>query len=379
MERLEEISLAIEYLIRNIKARFNTRGRFEKDTWLISEMGFDAQDNGYELYKYILFHKELGITPVYVISEGDDDYKKVKRLGGRTVEIDSDEHLELMYTCGALVSTYAYGYTPNKDIYYKLAKFFLFRPRGKNVFLQHGICDKEMSELHRINYRPDMFTISTSMEHEAMWEKHVQPENVIKNVGLCRYDDLFDKEPRKQILIMPTWRTWLEDTDKYEFAQSNFFQYWNSLLMNGNLLYKLKNEGYEVVFYCHPKFQQYANMFANFGIKIETDGIHGILKNSQLLVTDYSSVYFDMVYMGRNVIFWQFDDKRYHSEHYGKAFVDYDKFGRVINDRVEDLSEAILESLKGRKFGDQEYIESFFMHHDNNNCKRTIEAIRGLD
>ena len=376
MSRLEEFSLAIEYLIRNIKARFKTRNCFNKDTWLISEMGIDAQDNGYELYKYLLLHKELGITPIYVISEGDDDYKKVKRLGGRTVGIDSDKHLELMYTCGALISTYAYGYTPNMDIYYKLAKFFLFHPRGKDVFLQHGICDKEIDALHRINYRPDLFTISTNMEHEAIWEHLEQPENVIQNVGLCRYDDLYDKKPKKQVLIMPTWRVWLEDTNKYEFAQSKFFKYWNSLLMDGNFLYELKKRGYEVVFYCHPKFQQYANMFANFGIRVETGGIHGILKKSEVLVTDYSSVYFDMVYMNRNVIFWQFDDKEYHSEHYGKSFVDYEKFGKVVKNKVEDLSEAILESLEGKKYGDQEYIETFFTHHDNKNCERTIEAIR---
>ena len=84
----------INYLLLNL---CTDKKPLKKEMWLISENGNDAEDNGFELYKYLLAHKEIGITPVYVISKGDLDYEKVKTLGGKIVKKGSKEHFEMMY------------------------------------------------------------------------------------------------------------------------------------------------------------------------------------------------------------------------------------------------------------------------------------------
>lgn len=39
--------------------------------------------------------------------------------------------------------------------------------------------------------------------------------------------------------------------------------------------------------------------------------VQQLLKESLLLITDYSSVFFDMMYMNKPVIFYQFDENQY--------------------------------------------------------------------
>ena len=371
---LEKILKYLHYLWADLTTK---KKPLDKNLWLISERGFDAQDNGYHLYKHILEHPELNIRPVYLINEDSPDYEKIAELGGDICEPNTVKHYELMYQAGALVSTHTYGFTPDMTVYHNLAKHHLFKPKGVNVFLQHGINDKDTPWLYRDNYKPDLFVISSDIEKRTMGYMYHQPKGVVADVGLCRYDKLNDaKTSEKIILIMPTWRVWLNDLSEMEFLESEFCKRWRLLLFDKSFIFNVSKQGYKVIFYLHPELQKYKKLFEHDGVEIASENLQPIMMNAELLVTDYSSVYFDMSYMNRNIIFWQFDRKRYITEHYKGLLVDHSNFGYMAADK-DDVQRAILNYIsKGKTYGDKEYINNFFLHHDSKNCERTIQIIR---
>lgn len=377
---LKKLLLALDYYGNNAVAKIASFHKRDKNLWLISERGDDAADNGYHLFKYLTEHPETGITPVYVIEEGSPDYQKVASLNGKIVEPGTYEHYKLIYQAGALISTHTYGYTPNMQAYHKFAKYHLFKPKGISVFLQHGILDKDTPWLYYDNFKPDIFVVSSDIEKRIVRTVCHQPEWVIKNIGLCRYDRLNHAgNPEKQILIMPTWREWLKDMNRTDFIQSDFCQKWRALLFNKNLIYNLSKQGYKIVFFLHPELQKYSDLFTHDGITVANENLQDIMMKSEILVTDYSSVYFDMAYMERNIIFFQFDKKEYETKHYNGLLINHNNFGLVAK-TVDDTKKALLNAcgVDGiyKKYGNSTYINSFFNYHDDKQCERTIEEIR---
>ena len=57
--------------------------------------------------------------------------------------------------------------------------------------------------------------------------------------------------------------------------------------------------------------------------------VQQLLKESLLLITDYSSVFFDMMYMNKPVNFYQFDEKQYRKSHYKEGYLNYQNVGPV--------------------------------------------------
>lgn len=381
VSKIEKAGKALEYLIKDKKYAKKAKTfdfGYKKPVWLISERGNDALDNGYHLYRYLVQHPECGVTPIYVIdASSDKDLKKITDLKGETVLKGTAKHYMLMHKAEALISTHAYGFTPDKDIFYRLAQKDLFKFDGANVFLSHGVTDKDIEWLYEENYKPDVFCVSCKPEYNLVRDTFKQPREVVVKTGMPRYDALFDvSEPKKQILVMPTWRLWLNNFNDDEFKESQYFERWNSFVNYGALVDTMKERGYKIVFYLHPELKKRKHLFKFKGVEVRDDDIQELMKESEILVTDYSSVYSDMAYMNRKIIFYQFDKDRYTSEHYNGLIADYERFGTIIrsNDDIAGIvNKVIVQPNKISK----DYIENrYFIHHDDKNCERVVEAIK---
>ena len=106
----------------------------KKSIWFISEVNFDARDNGLALFEYIKTNN-LSINCVYCISKKNPKYEYVKSLG-KTIEPKSFKHLFYFIGCKYKVSTIVNGCVPN---YYLQLYFKKHHPYGYNVNLKHGI------------------------------------------------------------------------------------------------------------------------------------------------------------------------------------------------------------------------------------------------
>ena len=91
---------------------------------------------------------------------------------------------------------------------------------------------------------------------------------------------------------------------------------WKELLNNDILKELIEKKDLKVIFYLHRNLQNHINSFKNINSKIilaswEKYDIQELLKSSALMVTDYSSVFFDMIYMKKPIVFYQFDEDEY--------------------------------------------------------------------
>ena len=104
-----------------------------------------------------------------------------------------------------------------------------------------------------------------------------------------------------------------------------------------------------------------------------------MLVASSLLITDYSSIFFDFAYLQKPIIFTHFDYNEYRKKHFPKGYFDYkrDGFGKIcynLNCTIEEIKYEITNKMVMKNL----YItraKRFFKYVDELNCYRTYISI----
>lgn len=129
-------------------------------------------------------------------------------------------------------------------------------------------------------------------------------------------EDIKSKK-KKVIFYLPTFR------DKCELK----FLGHPSIYDSAETINKLSEMGYQVVTKLHsadPTFYDYGKLSNVTNLPPELD-IYPILKVADILITDYSSVYFDYLYLDKEIIFFPYDLDYY--ENFDRGLIlDYEKF-----------------------------------------------------
>lgn len=357
-----------------------------KEIWLISERGTEARDNGYHFFRY-LRENHPEIECFYVISKDSPDRERVASLG-KTVDYKSLQHYLLFFGARYLVSTHIMGFSPDRGFYgYIQPKVKRKILKGKTIFLQHGITKDDLVGLYQENTKLDLFICGAKPEYDYIAENWHYQNNEVQYTGFARFDKLLDFQMKRQVLIMPTWRNWLEysaDASEKKVLESGYFRCWNQILRNKKLAELAKRYGVRFIFYPHYEVQKYIDKFATASSDIIlADFAHydvqQLLKESMLLITDYSSVYFDFAYMEKPVLYYQFDEVEYRANHYAQGYFDYrrDGFGEVVTQEEELLAfiEQYLENDCRLKPEYEDRIAGFFPLHDDKNCERIYHEI----
>ncbi|MBQ9936946.1 MAG: CDP-glycerol glycerophosphotransferase family protein [Oscillospiraceae bacterium] len=346
----------------------------KKKHWVIFERGVDARDNGYFFYKYMKEnHTEQKIY--YIIDKHSADYHKVAE---DAIAYGSIKSCWVIATGEKLISSH-YG----TGIPYINKKTFEFCGLNKNYyFLQHGIIKDKLTKLFGDAISVRLFVCGAEPEYNYVKENFGHPEGVVQYTGLARYDSLHDFCAKDQILIMPTWRYTLQD--RTDIIDSVYFQQWQEILLNKRLEAFLEKNNMQLVFYPHFEIQKYIHNFKTESeyIKIADFAnydVQTLLKESKLLVTDYSSVYFDFAYMKKPVIYFQFDRDEFFASHYQKGYFDYDTmgFGDVCFD-VENVVDSIIACVQNNFIPKECYASrmgKFFPLNDTKNCERIYKSI----
>ena len=96
-----------------------------------------------------------------------------------------------------------------------------------------------------------------------------------------------------------------------------------------------------------------------------------------MLITDYSSVCWDVYYLGKPVLFYQFDYDMYDQAHGSYLDMEQELFGERYTE-YEDLLLGIEKQIKNNFTEEQKYKElrnHYFTYIDNENSKRTYQYI----
>ena len=238
---------------------------FRRDLWLVCDNANEARDNGYWFYKYVReAYPEQDI--VYAISKKSKDFLRVRDLG-KTVDYGSYIHWVLYLTAKKNISSQKGG-KPNAAVCYFLEVNGILK--NTRVFLQHGVIKDDMPWLYYENTKMKMFVCSTFREWKFVSETYHYPAGYVKELGLCRFDGLHDFEVKpKQILLMPTWRSWIatptsasyEIEDVSEFENTEYFKAWNEFLNSERLANILEKNDLKLIFYPHRDMQIFLDKF----------------------------------------------------------------------------------------------------------------------
>ncbi|HZZ96841.1 MAG TPA: CDP-glycerol glycerophosphotransferase family protein [Jatrophihabitantaceae bacterium] len=306
---------AYHYLRRAVRTRYLRKHRAGKQVWLVGERSRKAQDNGFYLFKHLReSHPE--VDAYYVIEHDSPERVNVEPLGN-VVDYRSKEHIRV-----ALQANVVAGSHHAELLFPTRAKQFARSVRAKRVFLQHGVMGaKWTAHLYhkRTGFKTDMFVVSSEREKELIVRDFGFTADEIANTGLARFDSLFagdvPVQPR-QVLIMPTWRWYLQDADAY--PKSVYHRRWTSFLNDPRLREMEQRYGLEVLLALHPNNQQFRHLFTDLPVRLIDPGeveVQRLLKESALLITDYSSVGWDFAFLHKPVLFFQFDRPRLTAPH----------------------------------------------------------------
>lgn len=347
-----------------------------------------AQDNGYYFFKHCMNNQEeqfLGKNIYYIITKDSPDRERVLPYKNRLLDFMSLRHLCYILAADLIVSSdsryHTYPLQSRHSIFNRYIKKIPF------VFLQHGVIAlKKVDNFYGKGQKGacDLFVVSTDTEKQTIVDNFgYEPKEVI-NTGLPRWDVLHDKsQDRREIMIMPTWRNWLDSVPDKDFEASDYFTHYMALLNSRKLADLLEKYDLEVNFYLHAKFQEYSDQFQTKSERIHLvsfgeTAVNEMLMRCRMLITDYSSVCWDILYQDKPTIFYQFDLDKYEEAHGSYLDMRTELFG----DRAENQEQllALLEEQIKNNFKmkpEHEQLRRFYFNFkDQQHSRHICEEIK---
>ena len=346
-----------------------------------------AQDNGCYFFRYCMEHdieRKRKEHIYYVLREGSPDAERLARWKDHVIPCLSLRHMIYVQTARLLIST-----DSRRHVYPVRNRGSLIRHSLRKkplVFLQHGV-----TALKKVDFfygkgqegDCDLFIVTSRKEEEIVLRWFGYQKNEVANCGFARWDVLEDRPEGKWcILIMPTWRSWLENATELEFVRSDYYANYMALLKDPSFSVLLEEQDLEAYFYLHSKFRDFLSGFAAGSGRIHLIPFGSIPANElimrcRMLVTDYSSVSWDVFYQGKPVVFFQFDRAQYLEAHGSYLDLERELFGPCVTG-TDDLVRELKKLAEGGFTLSAEYEtirKEYFPRTDRENCRRIEEAI----
>jgi len=377
LERFRPEDYAYLRRIRRVAWLFPV-ARLFTHVWLVGEVPYKAQDNGYRFFEYVR-REHPRRRAYYVIDKDSPDYDKVAALGN-VVPRFSREHIRYTLLASRFVGSHHAEY-----LYASRDVRFTRWVRGVRIFLQHGpTATKNVVPNYgrqgTVERPTEKFLVTSDLEKQIVVEDYGYRPRQVEVTGFARFDRLFDgaSVPERALLVMPTWRDQLQTEEA--FLASDYLREWSGLVGSPELRRLLEQQDMTITLVLHPNMRKYADHFAFPGVEIVRQGdrdVQDLLKSHTVLVTDFSSVAWDFSYLHKPVVYFQFD----HADLVGARapHIDFatDVPGRVVTTVADAVGE--LGVLAGRGFTvDPHYAaksRDFLKYEDTDNCARIYRTV----
>lgn len=266
------------------------------------------------------------------------------------------------------------------------------------VFLTHGVLQYGTGTYVRNHQYFDLIcvgVIADTIYGHRDWKYQFGAFAV---TGLARWDKLLARPKRnqKEILFCPTWRKRLDKKDWNTYSSKSsyleaincdpFIEKYGSFLTSEPLAHFLKTNDMTLIVSVHFRIKEMLEMFFGFvseRIVIKDDSVDSrtvqqLMVDSCLLITDYSSLMWDMAYMGKPVICYQFDKELVLWERNldsfnlkdPQLFADVCYSEREVVEKLEKYSNSQFELDVNQKI----VLEELF-GEKGNHCKRIMEKV----
>lgn len=396
--KINKANVPIQIKLIRVLAKSKNITKQYKDAYIMMDRDNQADDNAEHFYRYLKEnHSNLNIY--FILRENSHDYLRLKEEGFNLLSFGTLSHKLALLNAKHLISSHADKYVVD----YLKPKYYADMISYKFTFLQHGIIRDDISTwLNKKNI--NLFITSMYSEYDSIASEESNYKATKKEVvltGLARHDRLISRsEPTKKvILIMPTWRDSLVGDMKGVsaerqlsdvFYESEYAKHWKSVLHSKKLEEYAKRYGYSIVFFPHVNMGMYIDWFDTPSwIEVrthQTDPIlHKLFRRAKIMITDYSSVFFELAILKKAILYYQFDfEYMYggnHSSQIGYFDFEKDGFGPVSykESTIFTQLETILENGGVPSALYLKRIEEAFPFRDGKNRERTLDAIQLLD
>lgn len=350
----------------------------KRDIWIVGERPNTAQDTGYHFFKYC--RTKYPKKEVYYAIDGNSlDIKNIDSYGN-VLRFGSFRHY--LYTL--MASTIISSHDSEYFLPFKGFRFHTYR-RANKVFLQHGVLGRKHAEYDFKHYKYpfNLFCVSSEGEKQMVHHKMGYPKKRITVTGLSRFDEL-NRERQKTnsptILLIPTWREWLS-TDE-QFVSSEYFRRYQTLINHPSLQKVLEKYNANLVFYPHYRAQPFIEHF-NVSpesrvqiVQLGEENVQQLMKTSDIMITDYSSVSFDFSYMSKPVLFYHFDFRDFFRNGILRP-VNETFLGEICTEEkqlIESLETTLENDCREKPWVEEEK-HLIFKYSDQQNCERIYHNI----
>lgn len=216
---------------------------------------------------------------------------------------------------------------------------------------------------------------------------NLRDRSIIKETGYPRNDYLYNyteedalsvreklniPKDKKVILYAPTWRDNQHDPAK---------GYTYEVQLDFSEMQKAIGEDYVILFRSHYFISNYIDLadYEGFVYNVsQYNDINELYIISDLLVTDYSSVFFDYANLKRPMLFYMYDFDEYKNE-MRDFYIDISELpGPIVKTRQELTEEIFNIDSYNRKYGEK-YIDFYNKYNcldDGNSAQRVIEILK---
>ena len=294
----------------------------------------------------------------------------------------SFEHYLLFFKCRTFIGTEALVHAIDLKTFNPFALKKISSKNLNYVFLQHGVMymvslDSESRKMFKRKSLRGKYRVVVSSQAEAdhftTLGRHREDDLYI--CGLPKFDRNTHNPNADKIVIMPTWRPWEINEARTDFLETPYFKM--IMRIYNAVPQELKSK---VIILPHPLIvNELSKLSANLSDKIVLDARYDdILKETAVLITDYSSIAYDAFYRGVNVMFW-WEEKDYCMQSYGASTKLMLNEENVFGDTflcADGFAEALTRNYRENQ---SELYKERYSHlvefHDSKNTERLISFL----
>lgn len=362
-----------------------------RNAWVLIDRDVDANDSAEVLYRW-LARNHPEVNAWFVVRRSSSDWRRLRREGVRLVAYGSARFYALMMNATHVASSHADRFITDAVP----ARYG--KPSYSFTFLQHGVIKGDISRW--LNAKTfSTFVVST--DDEYAYVSGAGPFKFsgreVRLCGLPRFDDLLERAQntppgeRDLILIMPTWRDHLVGAmgptsaaraHVGDIRESLYVRSITALLHSRALQASAERHGCTVIFMPHPNMRGHLDAFdVPSGVRVlsySDANVRDLIARARVMVTDYSSIAFNMGYLQRPVVYYQFDAEEYYRHHTERpGYFDYSTHGfGPVTTTAEETAEAVHAALSDTlepKYAAR--AAATFPVRDGRNSQRVYEAM----
>lgn len=359
--------------------------------WVVGERADTARDNGLHWFTHLRAERP-DARVYYVIDRSSSQAELVAGLGN-VVWHSSWRHRLLMLHAEVMACAYSIKHLlPRQWDTDEYSRHGAWRLGALRVYLKHGVQTDAIGVRRRL-YGHHLYLTSTDGETAAIRAYSGYDDQVVQT-GLPRYDALVARPASRTVLFMPKWRSYLvprlftgSSEKQVPLEGSTYQRFISDLLSSPRLQAVLEQHDYRLQFMPHYNMADRLDDIPGLAARVDVvpanaGDIQSRMLSCDLFVTDFSSVHFDIAYVGTPVVYTHFDADEYFGSHAHPSWFDHERdgFGPVVHD-VDATIDALERYLADGCRREPEYTERArraFTHQDRLNCERVSRAVDEL-